>query len=124
MNYDINAHIGQQIEFFLNSYAAGDASALERVKSNLLDIFSNNGNMGVVASIQEWDKKRKTEIEDIWNKANDALKTMLESKKDEQMFIDVKEIEADVVKSLNELEGEYWDSIRKLFLKNVKKDEL
>jgi len=53
-------------------------------------------------------------------KANEAIKTMAISKKDEQMFIDIKEIETDLIKALNILEGEYWDSIRNLFLKNVK----
>jgi len=120
MSYDIEVHIGQQIENFLNSYAAADAGAMERVKNNLLDIYKTNNDIDVVTAIKEWDNKKKIEIEKIWKKANEAIKTMAISKKDEQMFIDIKEIETDVVKALNMLEGEYWDSIRNLFLKNVK----
>ena len=123
MNYDINIHIGQQIENFLNSYAAADAGAMERVKKNLLDIYKNNNDIDIVTAIKEWDTKKKTEIEKIWTKANEAIRTMAVAKKDEKMFIDIKEIETDVIQALNMLEGEYWDSIRQLFLKSVKTDE-
>jgi len=123
MNYDIEMHIGQQIENFLNSYAAADAGAMERVKKNLLDIYKNNDDTKIADAIKQWDMKKKTEIHKIWQKANEAIRAMAVTKKDEEMFIDIKEIETDVVKALNELESEYWDSIRNLFLENVKKDE-
>ena len=120
MSYDINVHIGQQIENFLNGYAAADAGAMERVKNNLMDIYKNNKDEKIIEAIKLWDDKKKTEIAKIWTKANEAIRTMATSKKDEQMFIDIKEIETDVVQALNILEGEYWDSIRNLMLKSVK----
>lgn len=120
MSYDINVHVGQQIENFLNSYAAADAGAMERVKNNLMDIYKNKKDDKIIEAIKLWDDKKKTEIAKIWTKANEAIRTMAISKKDEHMFIDIKEIETDVVQALNMLEGEYWDSIRGLMLKSVK----
>jgi len=119
MNYDISVHIGQQVENLLNGYAAGDAGAMERAKNNLLDIFKNEGKQSIVEAIEKWDKDKQTEIGKIWQKANESIRTMAVSKKDEGMFIDIKEIEGDVIRGLNELEAEYWDSIRNLFLKNL-----
>ena len=123
MSYEINVHIGQQIENFLNGYAAADAGAMERVKNNLMDIYKNSDDIDVVTAIKEWDNKKKIEITKIWTKANEAIRTMTVAKKDEAMFIDIKEIETDVIQALNMLEGEYWDSIRSLVLKSVKQDE-
>ena len=123
MSYDIEVHIGQQIENFLNSYAAADAGAMERIKNNLLDIYKHKNNLPAVTAIKDWDQKKQTEILKIWNKAHIAMETMLTTKKDEHMFIDTKEIETDAVQALNMLEGEYWDSIRGLMLKHVKQDD-
>ena len=120
MSYDIEVHIGQQVENFLNSYAAADAGAMERVKNNLLDIYKTNNDIDLVTAIKEWDTKKKAEIAKIWTKANEAIKVMAIAKKDEQMFLDIKKIETDLIQALNTLEGEYWDSIRGLILKNAK----
>jgi len=120
MEYDIKAHLGQQIENFLNAFANADVQAMERTKQNIVDIFSKSDNELVISSITDWDKKRQDEVQKVWTKASGALKTIAETKKNEQLFIDVDEIKNDVVGALNELEGDYWSSIRGLFLKSVK----
>jgi len=119
--YDISDHLPQQIEYFLNGLSSGNIEVLETTKNNIMDIFRNMDEDGVVLSIESWDKKKNDKIKDIWEKALESIKTVAETKNKEELFIDIDEIKKDVAIALNTLENEYWNSIRALLLKNVTK---
>lgn len=120
MSYDINIHIGQQIENFLNALVTRDDKAAEDAKKNLLAIYNNTNNKTVINAVEIWDNERDIDIGKIFKKANEAMRTMLISKNDEQMFIDAKEIEVDCAKALYELDEKYKDKLRNLMLRSVK----
>lgn len=120
MEYDIKTHLGQQIENFLNAFAGADVQAMERIKKTIMDIYKNTDDVSILLAVQNWDKKRQDEVGKIWMKAKEGLKTIASTKNNEELFIDVDEIKNDIIKALNMLESEYWDSIRGLFLKSVK----
>lgn len=120
MEYDIKNHLGQQIENFLNAFAGADVAAMERIKRTIMDIYHNTDDGSIVISIKEWDKRKQDEIQKLWDKASESLRTIATTKKKEELFIDVDEMKNDIVRSLNELESDYWESVRGLFLKSVK----
>lgn len=121
MEYDIKEHLGQQVEYFLNGFTGGDVGVMERAKNTILDIYKNMDDNSIVLSISDWDKKKQLEINKLWDKALEGIKTIAESKDKEELFVDIEEIRNDVIQALNQLEVDYWDSIRKLLLKNVSK---
>lgn len=121
MEYDVKEHLGQQVEFFLNGFTGGDVGVMTRAKNTILDIYKNVDDNSIVLSVEDWDRKKQAEIDKLWKKALDAIKTLAESKDKEDIFIDIEEIRNDVLQALNQLEVDYWDSIRKLLLKNVSK---
>jgi hypothetical protein len=121
MEYDIKTHLGQQIENFLNAYAGADAAAMERIKRTIIDIYKNTPDDGnLIISIRGYDKRKQDELDKIKNKALDAMKTITQAKNLDELFIDLEEIKNDTIRALNLLETDYWDSLRGLFLKNIK----
>jgi len=124
MSYDVEGHVAQQIENFLNGYGAGDIGIMERSKSNFKAIMETAKKDKIVGSLNTWDKKKLDEMERIWKKATDALKTITVSKKDEPLFVDIEEIKQDLANSFNLLEGEYWDSIRGLMLGSIQDEQV
>ena len=120
MGYDIKIHLGQQMENFLTAFANADVVAMERIKGIIMDIFKNTDEESILLSVHNWDKKRQDEIQKVWNKALETVKTIAGAKKNEELLIDLDVMKRDTVQALNELENDYWVSIRGLFLKNVK----
>lgn len=123
MDYDIKVHLGQQIENFLNGFAAGDAMVLDRTLSNIRDIVNKAGNTEFIGNLKEWDTKKTQETNKIFNKARDALKVLTESKDGADLFVDVEEIKADTMKAFNDLETKYWEAIRELVINNAFEDK-
>jgi len=119
MNYDVKVHLGQQVENFLNGYAAGDKAILQRSITNISSIFEETGDASFKTAMEKMDKTRKDELQKIWNKAKDAMKLLADTKEGDAIFIDVEEIKQDVVDSLAKLETNYWDSIRGLLLRHT-----
>ena len=124
MEYDIETHVAQQIENFLNGYDAADIGIMERSKSNFKAIMETANKDKVVGSIDTWDKKKIDEMEKIWKKATEASKLITVTKKGEELFVDVEEIKQDLANSFNLLEGEYWDSIRGLMLGSIQDEQV
>lgn len=122
MSYDIEGHIAQQIENFLNGYGAADIGMMERSKSSFKAIMETAKKENVVGSFDKWDKKKLEEMDKIWKKATEAIKLITVTKKGEELFVDIEEIKQDLANAFNLLEGEYWDSIRNLMLDSVKQE--
>jgi len=120
MEYDKKIHLAQQIEFFLNGFASGDSVALERVLSNIKDILDDTD---VAKKIDLIDKNKANKINDIKQKAVESLKTLVETKNSDELFIDIEEIFRDTETALNTLEIDYWEKIREYILKSVDQDE-
>lgn len=123
MEYDISVHIGQQIENFLNGYAAGDVGIMERTKSNMKELLDKSGLKQIVETLDKWDIEKPKELEKIIKKAKDALKVIAENN-DSDLFIDLEEIKQDTINAINELEGKYWNRVRELILESVNEEKL
>ena len=113
MEYDTKVHIAQQVENFMNSFAAGDINALNRTLSNLEELIKDNGFKEKINAAN--DTKTK-EVKDILTKAKDGIKEITSSDDTDTLFIDIDEIRNDLNKVLGELETDYWTSIRKYVL--------
>lgn len=122
MSYDVEGHVAQQIENFLNGYDAADIGMMERSKSSFKAIMETAKKNKVTDNMDSWDKKKLEEIDKIWKKATEALKLITTTKKGEELFVDIEEIKQDLASAFNVLEGEYWDSIRGLMLDSVKQE--
>jgi len=120
MGYDKKMHLPQQIEFFLNGFASGDRVALERVLSNIKDLLKDTD---LVKRIGIIDKNMENKIDNVKDKAIESLKTLLESKNTDDLFIDVNEIFKDTQDALNEIDADYWEKIREYVLKATDEDE-
>ena len=119
MEYDIKMHLGQRNENFLNALDAADVGAMERIKSTILDIYKNTEDSTVVLSVKNWDKTKKDEIEKLRLKAVNILKSMPDVKTLEELFISVDKMRNEIINELNDIEKEYWEHVRNLFLKSV-----
>ena len=131
MVYDTNVHLMSQVELFLNFYSSGDVGGLIRCCDVIKDIFEKEGVVSLKKNIESWDKQKELEklkivkgsIKKILDKADMAYKTISEAEDGESLFIDVQEIQKDLMDSLGLLERDYWDSVRKDILDSVKQDE-
>jgi len=118
MNYDIKEHLGMQIEQFLNAYNTGNIELLERSLDNIKDILEASEVNIISENVSKWDEDKKKQIDKIFNKSKNAIKTILESD-DPNFFVDIEEIKTDVVNSISMVENDYWESVRKMVLKSV-----
>ena len=131
MVYDTNVHLMSQVELFLNFYSSGDVGGLIRCCDVIKDILEKEGVNDLKKNVESWDKQKELEklklvkgsIKKILDKADMAYKTIVEAEDGESLFIDVQEIQKDLMESLGVLERDYWDSVRKDILDSVKQDE-
>lgn len=118
MEYDKKIHIAQQVENFMNSFATGDSGSLERTLSNITEVFDAPM---LLEKIKIADKTKKEEINKIWIKARDAIKTTSESNKQGELFIDIAEVQKDLQQALNIIEMDYWEAIRGFIMEDIDK---
>ena len=129
--YDTRMHLMSQVELFLNFYSSGDVAGLVRSRDVILDIFCKEGDLVLKKNVESWDKDKEAEkiqlfkqsIKKIYDKADEAYRTISSAESGEELFVDVQEIQQDLVSSLGLLERDYWESVRSSILDSVKKDE-
>lgn len=124
MTYDIKAHLGSQMDNFLNAFAGADVESMTRIKESIVDIFKNcdvpEFEM-VVSTVEDWDKEKVKEVEKIFSKVKEDGKKLADVENLDEFFILLETIRNDVTRQLGELEGEYWSRLKSYFLKNVGK---
>lgn len=118
MSYDKKVHIPQRLETFLQGFEAGNKDALERTISNLKDLLDDDMFSEKLNNI---DNARNEKIDNVKKKALDSLKTILESKETDDLFIDVNEIFTDLQSTINEIEEGYWEKVRDYVLDSAEK---
>jgi len=118
MTYDKKMHIAQQVENFMNSFAQGDSGSLDRCLSNLKEIIDSDI---LEEGILMADRTKKQELDKLWVKAREAIKTASENDDKGKVFIDIQEIQKDLSESLNLLEMDYWETIRRYIIENLDK---
>ena len=121
MKYDMNAHLPQQVENLLNGFAQGDAALLERIKTNIKDIVQDKT---FLKDMDDYDKRKLEKITELMNKAKDAIKTMVETKNPDELFVDAQGILNDLTTALGTIEGEYWDTIKSYVIGWMKQLEM
>lgn len=118
MEYERKVHIPQQLEFFLGSYSQGDIGGMLRAMDNIKKLLDDKG---FDMTLKDFEKTKTDEIKKLVDKARDALKTISESKKDEELFVDIEEIKHDFEEGINRIESEYWDAVRNKILSSCDK---
>jgi len=124
MTYEIKAHLGQQLENFLNAFAGADVESMHRIKEIFVDIYKNINEPEYdnnVSTIVGWDKEKIKEIEKIRVKAVEDSKKLADTKTLEEFIFTIRAIDNGLTHSLGELEGEYWSRIKSFFVKTVNK---
>lgn len=117
----MNAHLPQQVENLLNGFAQGDAALLERIKTNIKDIVQDKT---FLKDMDDYDKRKLEKITELMNKAKDAIKTMVETKNPDELFVDAQGILNDLTTALGTIEGEYWDTIKSYVIGWMKQLEM
>lgn len=122
--YDVLVHMGQQMEAFLYFFSQGDIPGIYRCRDNIIDLYVAGGDVELKKNIDSWDEEKEKEkiklfkkaTEQLISKASSALETMSSVEDGESLFIDMDEIKQDIADSLNMLEKDYLDSVRKALL--------
>ena len=116
MSYDINIHLPQQIENFLNIIASPkpDVNQLERIKQNIINLIDDSD---FQVDMNSFEKTRQSKTKELINKAIESVKTIASSKNTEELFIDIDEIRNDVTNALNVVESDYWTNIESYMIK-------
>ena len=109
-SYDIKIHLPQQMENFFQSFATGDLDALNRSFGNICSIIKDPG---FQKDVKEYDSNKQKQSKMLLDKAREAVKTAVETKNMEELYIDLDEIKNDLNMALSNLEGEYWEVMRK-----------
>jgi len=116
--YDVKNYLGTQIENFMNAYANADLGALKRINQSIMGIIkTNDGNNEILKTIKEWHTKKEDETKTIWKKTYIKINESINKKEYDNLFEEFKKIETETAYELNELESDYWNSLRDLFLK-------
>jgi hypothetical protein len=120
MVYDVKNHFGQQVENFLNGFAAGDIGIMVRSLDNFKSLAESSDMKTVLSTLEKWDNEKNVgAIKNIHKKAMDAVKVISSSDNIDNIFIDIEEIKEDAENAFKELNGFYWEKVRSLMLKTV-----
>ena len=114
-NYEISIHIPQQIENFMNIMATPqpDVGQLERIKNNILNLIPDDT---FHKDIMDYENRRKTKIKQLIDKAIQSIKTLVQTKNTQELFIDIDEIRKDVAEALSTVESDYWTKIEQYMI--------
>jgi hypothetical protein len=124
MTYEIKAHLGQQMENFLNAFAGADVEGMLRIKEIFVDLYKNINEPEyetAVSTINGWDKEKLSEIEKIRVKLVEASKKLSDTKTLGEFFFNMDRLRESATQAVGELEGEYWSRMKSFFVKTVTK---
>jgi len=108
VDYNVGMHIPQLLECFVQDFRAGDINKLKNDKTILMKLIQDKKYHNMITSC---DNNRKTKYDQLVKKAIESLKTIQETTKPEELFIDINEIVKDLGEALDEAEGDYWETI-------------
>lgn len=124
MTYEIKAHLGQQMENFLNAFAGADVEGMLRIKEIFVDLYKNINEPEyetAVSTINGWDKEKLSEIEKIRVKLVEASKKLADTKTLGEFFFNMDRLRESATQAVGELEGEYWSRMKSFFVKTMTK---
>jgi len=124
MTYEIKAHLGQQMENFLNAFARADVEGMLRIKEIFVDLYKNINEPEyetAVTTIVRWDKEKLNELEKIRIKIAEDSKKLSDTKTLEEFFFNMDRLRESATQAVGELEGEYWSRMKSFFVKTVTK---
>jgi hypothetical protein len=124
MTYEIKAHLGQQMENFLNAFAGADVEGMLRIKEIFVDLYKNINEPEyetAVSTINGWDKEKLSEIEKIRIKIVEDSKKLSDTKTLGEFFFNMDRLRESATQAVGELEGEYWSRMKSFFVKTVTK---
>lgn len=124
MTYEIKAHLGQQMENFLNAFAGADVEGMLRIKEIFVDLYKNINEPEyetAVSTINGWDKEKLSEIEKIRVKLVEASKKLSDTKTLGEFFFNMDRLRESATQAVGELEGEYWSRMKSFFVKTMTK---
>jgi len=122
MTYEIKAHLGQQMENFLNAFAGADVEGMLRIKEIFVDLYKNINEPEyetAVSTINGWDKEKLSEIEKI--RLVEASKKLSDTKTLGEFFFNMDRLRESATQAVGELEGEYWSRMKSFFVKTMTK---
>jgi len=108
MTYDKEVHIPQLVEMFVQDFRAGDIEKLQNDKTLLLKLIDHPEFKNFIGSCETIRDKKTQEL---FKKAQEAVKILLETKNPEELFVDLAEIQNDLSGSLMGVERDYWETI-------------
>ena len=108
MEYNIEIHIPQQVENFMNAYAQGDSNLLERIRKNILTLIPDGS---FHKDMMEYETHRKQRINNLMNKAIENVRNKANNPDGEKTIVDIQSDFKQLEMDLNTVESEYWDKI-------------
>ena len=122
MEYDINIHLPQQVENFMNAFAQGDSEALERIKKNILILIPDGS---FHKDLGDYEQDRKNRIQSLIDKTIENVQRQTEKPKNEETLYNIQTSLKQLEGLLNTVEGDYWATINEYMITwlNKQKDE-
>ena len=108
-NYDMNVHIPQQMENYLQAYAGADIPTLVRSLENIKDVV---GNPEFQKDLYQYEKQKKKTIDDKLNNTVKKVKEAVEGKNVEDTLFTISSILEGLNTELDMVEQQYWEHIR------------
>lgn len=114
--YDKKVHLGQQMENYLNAFASGDSTSLERILSNMKDII-NDGSFKT--DLEGYEKARQKSMTEAMKNATENAKKLVEAKNIGEILVVVEELKNGLQAELDIIEGKHWEKIRSYLLGTI-----
>jgi hypothetical protein len=109
MKYDIGMHIPTQVEALMVAFSKADVPAMERSLDNLKNLVKDKK---FLKDLDDYNKKRFSQLDALNKKADDAVKTILSTKKFNELYVDVQEMAKDLTLAMDDIVKDYWNHIK------------
>ena len=109
MKYDIGMHIPTQVEGLMIAFQKADVLAMERSLDNLKNLVKDKK---FLKDLNDYQKKKIEQINQLTVKALDAAKTIVGAKSFNEIYIDVQEMGKDLTMAMDIIEKDYWNHIK------------
>lgn len=119
MKYDVSGHLPSQIDGLIQGFQKADIPLMERSLDNIRNLVKDSK---LKDALDGYKNARLDKVAELEKKALDAAKTIRESKTFSDLYIDLEEIKNDLLAALEQMEREYWNTVKELITSYVNEE--
>ena len=108
MDYDKTVHLPQLVEMFMQDFHNGDIEKLQNTETLILKLIDDIDFQKKIKQIKTINTNKN---QTLFKKSTEALKTLLETKKPEEVFLLLPDLQNTLNVALMQEERNYWETI-------------